>query len=159
MRVADGDAHQGVELLGGPVRDRGLLRDRRLRLDVDLGAQGLLGLDHLLGHALGERLDVGERLARQALGEVLDDLAEARHVDAGVLGAEIGEQVERRVEELGLSPSLIEMMRRRLVTPARLNATDTAGRSCCASRWTRHPGSSGMCRPPQPQATISVGAP
>ena len=51
---------------------------------------------------LAERLDVGERPARQALGEVLDDLAEARHVHAGLLGAEVGEEVERRVEELGL---------------------------------------------------------
>ena len=50
--------------------------------------------------SLGERLDVGERPARQAFGKVLDDLAEARHVDTGLLGAEIGEQVECRVEEL-----------------------------------------------------------
>ena len=51
---------------------------------------------------LASDLDVGERPAREALGEILDDLAEARHVDAGVLGAEVGEQVERRVEQLGL---------------------------------------------------------
>ena len=98
-----GDAHQRIELLGEPVRYRSPLGDRRLRLDVDLGTQGFLSLDDLLGHASGERLDVGEGSARKPFSEIFHDLAEARHVHARMFGTEIGEEVERRIEQLGLA--------------------------------------------------------
>ena len=69
--------------------------------DRDLGAQRALALADELGDALREVLRAERRLAEHDLADhLVDDLLEARHVRALLVGAEVDEALEPRPEEL-----------------------------------------------------------
>src|SRR4051795_9082053 len=94
-------AEQRVQLLGLDARQRRGLVLGVARLDRDLGAARVLALAHELGDVLRELLGAEGRLAQDDLADrVVDDLFEARHVRALLLGAEVDEAVQARVEEL-----------------------------------------------------------
>ena len=83
------DPDQADHLLRWQPRDRRRSLDRIARRDPDLGAQGLLALDDVRGDVLREDLDE-ERLAdHDLLDRLLEELGEARHVDALLRGIEI----------------------------------------------------------------------
>ena len=103
---ADRRAVQGVELLGLDARDRRRLVLGEAGLDIDLGAAGALAGADQLRDVLGQRLDLERRLAEHDLADrLVDDLLEARHVRALLVGAEIDDAFEASREQL-LGPVL-----------------------------------------------------
>ena len=96
-----GDPVQRVELLSGDARDRRGLVLGEAGLDGDLGAAGVLALAHELGDVLGQGLGAEGLLAKHDLADgVVDDLLEARHVRALLIGPELDHALEARGEEL-----------------------------------------------------------
>ena len=92
---------QRVDLLRRDARHRRGLVLGVARGDRHLGAQGVLALAHLLGDVLGQLLGLEAALAEHDLADdVVDDLLEARHVRALLLGPEVDEAVELGVIEL-----------------------------------------------------------
>ena len=79
------------------------LYSAKLDCFVDLGPACALAVAHLLGDVLGKRLRAQGRLAENDLADsVVDDLFEARHVRALLVGSQIHEAVElRRVQLFG----------------------------------------------------------
>ena len=95
----DGGAEEGVELLGGQARDGGRDGLGVAGRDPHLGAEAALALADALGDVGGQTLGA-ERLAEDdRVDGLVDDLLEAGHVDAGLLGIEIHEALEIRVVE------------------------------------------------------------
>ena len=71
------------------------------RGDRHLGALGALARADVLGDVLRERLGAKRRLAQDDLSDgLVDDLLEARHVCALLIGGEVDVAVEPRVVEL-----------------------------------------------------------
>ena len=97
----DRAAEERVDLLRRDARHgRGLLLGVA-RGDRHLGAQRVLALAHELGDAPGELLGAERGLAEDDLADrVVDDLLEARHVRALLLGAEVDDALQLRREEL-----------------------------------------------------------
>ena len=86
--------------------------ERILRADPHLGAQRALPLDDVLRDVLGERLD-HERLAdHDALDRLLEQLREARHVDALLRRGEVDGAVDlRRDDLLEAAPAEVDRLR------------------------------------------------
>ena len=75
--------------------------DRPLGADPDLGAKCSLSLDDAARNVLGEHLDE-ERLALDdELDRLLEELWEARHVHALLVGCEIDSAVDNRSHHRG----------------------------------------------------------
>ena len=90
-----------VDLLRVDARHRRRLVLGVARRDRDLGAQRALALAHELGHPLREVLGAEGRLAEHDLADrLVDDLLEARHVRALLVGSEVDEALEPRPEQL-----------------------------------------------------------
>src|SRR5919109_1327789 len=69
--------------------------------DRDLGAAPILAVAHPLSNVRGERLRLEGGLAQDHLVDrLVDDLLEARHVRALLLGTQIDEALELRIEQL-----------------------------------------------------------
>ena len=98
---ADRGAVERVQLLGLDPGDRRGLVLGEARLDGDLGAARALALADELGDVLGQRLGLERRLAEHDLADrLVDDLLEARHVRALLVGAELDDALEARREQL-----------------------------------------------------------
>ena len=96
----DGCADQRVQLLGG---DAG--HGRQLVLGIaganrHLCAQPPLPLAHALGDVRGEGLGLQRLADHHRVDRLVDDLLEARHVDAGLARIQVHEALQRRVVEL-----------------------------------------------------------
>ncbi len=98
---ADRAAVQRVQLLRLDPGDGRRLVLGEARLDRHLGAARALALAHELRDVLGQRLGAERRLAEHDLADrLVDDLLEARHVRALLVGAELDHALEARPEEL-----------------------------------------------------------
>ena len=98
---ADRRAVQRVQLLGLDAGDGRRLVLGEARLDGHLGAARVLAAAHELRDVLGERLDLERRLAEHDLADrLVDDLLEARHVRALLVGAEVDHALEAGREQL-----------------------------------------------------------
>ena len=74
--------------------------------DRDLGAQAALALAHLLGDVGGELLGAQGLAEDDGVDRLVDDLLEARHVDAGLARVEVDEALELgEVEARSADPS------------------------------------------------------
>ena len=70
-------------------------------LDGDLGAAGALAVAHQLRDVLGQRLGAERGVAEDDLADrLVDDLLEARHVRALLVGAELDDAFEASREQL-----------------------------------------------------------
>ena len=96
----DRGAEEDVDLLGALAALRRLRRLRVAGGDRDLGAQPALALAHLLGDVGGQHLGLEGLAEHDLVDRLADDLLEARHVDAGLLGVEVDEALELGVEEV-----------------------------------------------------------
>ena len=98
---------QRVQLLRLDARDRRRLVLREARLDGDLRAARGLPLAHELRDVLGECLDLERRLVQDDVADrFVDDLFEARHVRALLVGPELDDAFEASGEQL-LVPVLL----------------------------------------------------
>ena len=101
VREGHGTAEQRVDLLCLDARHGSGLVLGVARGNRHLGAQRILALAHELGDVLCERLRAKRRLAEHDLSDrLVDDLLEARHVRALLLGAEVDEALQAREEQL-----------------------------------------------------------
>jgi hypothetical protein len=104
----DSGAEEDVDLLGALAALRGRHDLRIARGDRDLGPQPALALAHLLGDVGGQDLGLEGLAQHDLVDRLADDLLEAGHVDAGLLGVEVDEALELGVEEVlgavGLDP-------------------------------------------------------
>ena len=103
-RVPSGGRHSGAEQRVDLLRGRAG-GGRRLVLwiagrDGDLGAHAVLAVAHALGDVSGKRLGLEGLAEDHLVDRLVDDLLEARHVRALLVGAEIDEALELGVEEL-----------------------------------------------------------
>ena len=84
----------------------------------------LLAVAHALGDVGGERLGLEGLAEDDLVDRLVDDLLEARHVRALLLGPEVDEALELGVEELLASPlARIRMTFSTPVTPTRERLT------------------------------------
>ncbi len=95
----DRGAEEGVELLGGEAGDGGGDGLGIAGRDADLGAAAALALADALGDVRGEALGAEGFAEDDRVDRLVDDLLEAGHVDAGLLGVEVDEALEVRVVE------------------------------------------------------------
>ena len=95
----DGGAEEGVELLGGEAGDGGGNGLGVARRDSDLGAEAGLALAYALGDVRGKALGAKRLAEDDRVDGLVDDLLEAGHVDAGLLGVEVDEALEVGVVE------------------------------------------------------------
>ena len=135
-----GDAAERHHLLRREIRHRRAPVDRPLRADPDLCAERALALDDAARDVLGEHLDE-ERLALDdELDRLLEELGEARHVDALLVGREVDRAVDdRRHHRLGVAAAdahrlLDAARRRRARARARSRATRPGGRPRASRR-------------------------
>ena len=101
---ADRAACPGLGRGGDPAQRHHLLRrepgdgrsavDRPLGADPDLGAERALPLDDAARDVLGEHLDEQRLAFDDELDRLLEELGEARHVDALLVGGEIDRAVD-----------------------------------------------------------------
>jgi hypothetical protein len=90
---------QRHELLGAERRDRRQPLDWIPGRDLDLGAKRLLALDDMPGDVLGEVLDEELSVDHHIVDRLLEELWEARHMDALLGGVEVDEAVDLRGHE------------------------------------------------------------
>ena len=115
-----GDADQRVQLLRGLAGDRRPALERELGPDLHVRARCPVPDGQGPGDALGQRLDDRGLELAEVLQHLLHGVAEARHVGALLVGRQLDEEIERRVEE---APAVGELMMRwrpghaRLVEP------------------------------------------
>src|SRR5919106_289198 len=95
----DGGAEEGVELLSGEAGDGGRDGLGVAGLDSDLGAEAALALADSLCDVRGETFGAECLAEDDGVDGLVDDLFEAGHVDAGLLGVEVDEALEVRVVE------------------------------------------------------------
>ena len=83
------DPDQRDHLLGRHPRHRGLPLQRVAGRHLDLGAERLLAADDGAGDVLGELLDEQRLAHHELVDRLLEQLREARHVHAALLGVEV----------------------------------------------------------------------
>ena len=88
------DSAQRHHLLGREVGDRRSAVDRPLGADPDLRLQRPLPLDDAARDVLGQHLDEQGLALDDQLDRLLEELGEARHVDAFLVGREIDRAVD-----------------------------------------------------------------
>ena len=103
----DGGAEQRVELLRGGAGGGGGDRLGIAGGDRHLGAHPVLALAHAAGDVGREHLRLEGLAEHDLVDRLVEDLLEARHVDAGLLRVEVDEALELGVVELlvGVAPS------------------------------------------------------
>src|SRR3954451_570427 len=89
-----GDPHESDELLRAESSYRSQPLDRVARGDLHLGAEGMLSLDDVARDALREVLDEQLLVDHDLVDGLLEDLGEARHVDAFLGWIEIDEALD-----------------------------------------------------------------
>ena len=98
------DAAQRHHLLGREAGHRRAPVDRPLGADPHLRAQRSLALDDAARDVLGEHLDEQRLALDDELDRLLEELGEARHVDALLVGCEVDRAVDdRRHDRLGVA--------------------------------------------------------
>ena len=90
------DADQRHHLLRRQPRDGRLAPDRPQRADRHLGPQRFLPVDDAAGDVLGEHLDEQRLLEDHRVDRLVEELGEARHVDALLVGGQVDGAVDRR---------------------------------------------------------------
>ena len=100
-----GDPDQRDHLLGAHAGDRGLALDRVQRGHLDLGAQGALAADDGARDVLGELLDEQRLADHELVDRLLEQLREARHVDAALRGVEVDRAGDLGGDELLVRPA------------------------------------------------------
>jgi hypothetical protein len=95
-----GDPHQSQQRLSREVGHRGSPLDRVAGSDPCLGCYGALALDDLRGDVRGELLDEEGLLEDNVLDHFLEELWEARHMDALLGGVEIDRALDLRGDQL-----------------------------------------------------------
>ena len=136
-RAALGDdrrSAQRVDLLGREARGGGRDRLRIAGGDRHLGAEAVLLLANLLGDLGGELLGAQRLAEDDVVDRLVDDLLEARHVDAGLARVEVDEALELgeevaagRSSPSGAPSTRITFSMPR--TPTRVRLTSVAGRA------------------------------
>ena len=91
-----GDAAEHDHLLSSQSRHRRSPANGPLRPDPHFGTQGMLALDDAARDLLGEHLDEQRLAVDNEVDRVLEELGEARHVDALLVGGEVDRAVDRR---------------------------------------------------------------
>ena len=91
-----GDPAQRDHLLRCEARHRSASVDRPLGADPDLGPESALPLDDASRDVLGEHLDEQRLAIDDELDRLLEELGEARHVHALLIGSEIDGAVDHR---------------------------------------------------------------
>ena len=89
-----GDPEQGDQLLRSQPRDRRRALDGVPRSDPHLGAQRVLALDDVARDVLGKTFDEQHLADHELVDRLLEELREARHVDALLRGVEVDEAVD-----------------------------------------------------------------
>ena len=91
-----GDPAERHHLLGREARHRRAPVDRPLGADPHLGPERALPLDDAARDVLGEHLDEQRLPVDDDLDRLLEELREARHVDALLVGREVDRAVDHR---------------------------------------------------------------
>ena len=76
---------------------------RKVRPYANLRIGGVLPPYYLADEPFGKGFYIGQRLLCDLFHHFLERVAEARHMDAGVRGIQLGKEIEVRIKELNLA--------------------------------------------------------